>query len=317
MRFDVHAHARDAGWGNVLRACGVDEAVLHERHQPCLSCGGEDRFRFISLAEGRWICNQCRPDTGSGFDLLMLLNGWSFRDAANKVRGAVGVVTPLTDSQRLREAEKRKAEWAARKDRIVRVWRSGIPVVGSVNPAWEYLEGRGVAQGVMDDLRFTHTVGDGVLSPSPCMVAAVRDARGFIVSLHRTFLEDFGWAGWQKADVRSPKQPLPPLGTISGAAVRLQPFSGGVLGVAEGIENALAASLFVGGAFPVWACLSAGGLKSFVVPEGVSELVVFADRDANGVGQAAAYSLALEHAAVAEVRLPPVGAGDWCDYVGS
>src|SRR5579864_4184849 len=73
------------------------------------------------------------------------------------------------------------------------------------------------------------------------------------------------------------------------SAVRLAP-AGPVLGVAEGIETALAAQLLFG--FPVWACLSAGQLTTFEPTIGTQRLVVCGDNDADGTGQRAAYTLA-------------------------
>ena len=66
----------------------------------------------------------------------------------------------------------------------------------------------------------------------------------------------------------------------------------GRLCVAEGIETALAAhELF---ALPVWACLSANGMKSLVLPDGLQELLIVADHDSpSPVGYEAAHSLAV------------------------
>ena len=62
--------------------------------------------------------------------------------------------------------------------------------------------------------------------------------------------------------------------------------------MAEGIETALAAhELF---ALPVWACLSANGMKSLVLPDGLQELLIVADHDSpSPVGYEAAHSLAV------------------------
>ena len=97
------------------------------------------------------------------------------------------------------------------------------------------------------------------------------------MSLHRSYLNH---AGNGKADVPEPKKLMPPVGTITGAAIRLFPAHA-VLGVAEGIETAFAASLLHD--VPVWACVSAHGLQSFVVPETVTDLLIFADNDRAGL----------------------------------
>ncbi|MDV7403125.1 toprim domain-containing protein, partial [Arthrospira platensis SPKY1] len=85
------------------------------------------------------------------------------------------------------------------------------------------------------------------------------------------------------------------------------------LGIAEGIETAFAAAeLFE---VPVWSCISANGIESFEPPEGVKQVILFADHDANFAGQAAAYRaahrLSLKGYEV-EVVVPPK-VGDWLD----
>jgi putative DNA primase/helicase len=90
------------------------------------------------------------------------------------------------------------------------------------------------------------------------------------------------------------------------------------LGVAEGIETALASRL--GSGIPTWSCMSANGMKSFIWSTGLESLVIFADHDKHGVGQTAAWELAARAAAAGlEVRVlvPETVGADWLDiYVG-
>ena len=67
---------------------GVPAALLDKsKHQPCLACGGKDRFRFTNHKQGGgFICNHCSPDGGSGFDLLMLVYGYTFAEAVQAVK---------------------------------------------------------------------------------------------------------------------------------------------------------------------------------------------------------------------------------------
>ena len=55
-----------------------------------------------------------------------------------------------------------------------------------------------------------------------------------------------------------------------------------VLGLAEGIETALAAHEIFG--IPVWAAISANGVLSFEPPHSVKRLEIFGDNDSNFVG---------------------------------
>jgi putative DNA primase/helicase len=91
------------------------------------------------------------------------------------------------------------------------------------------------------------------------------------------------------------------------------------LGIAEGIETALAARALSG--IPVWSAVSVGGYARLRnLPEGVRRLVIFGDRDESFAGQKGAYELAerigREHPGVrVEVRLPPETGADWNDVL--
>ena len=139
----------------------------------------------------------------------------------------------------------------------------------------------------------------------PAMVAPIVGPDGRLKSLHRTYI----------ADLAQCKKTMPVVDSISGAAVRLfEP--GECLGVAEGIESAIAAhELFD---VPVWSLLSTGGMKSFAPPAGVRHLTIFADNDDNFDGQCAAYSLAQRLTSTGidvEVEVPPKAGCDWLNVL--
>lgn len=148
----------------------------------------------------------------------------------------------------------------------------------------------------------------------PVMLAAVTDPHGSMVALHRTYISEDG----KKAPVPQPKKLTRTTGMLAGASIKLHPpatIDGKlVLGVAEGIETALACYLASG--IPTWSCMNAGGVRSFDWPQALQSLIVFADNDASGVGQAAGHDLAGRAAAAGvEVRvlMPEAVGTDWLD----
>ena len=139
----------------------------------------------------------------------------------------------------------------------------------------------------------------------PAMVLPVRNGTGQIVSAHRTFLDFNG----NKASVVSPKKLMPKCAaSIAGAAVRLYPCDTR-LAVAEGIESALAAHIQTG--WPVWAAISASGLKSLEIPAGVVEVQIFADHDIAGLDAAQALQHRLQGEGRTVTLIVPEGEG--CD----
>jgi putative DNA primase/helicase len=143
------------------------------------------------------------------------------------------------------------------------------------------------------------------------MVAMVRDPSGKPVTLHRTFLTLDGRKSLQGDAARK----LMPGSIPKGVAVRLMPH-GKVLGIAEGVETAMAAAILFD--MPVWSALNANFLATWQVPHDVETVMVFADNDANFVGQAAAYEQAKRCALAkktVQVRIPDGIGDDWADVL--
>lgn len=299
-RLDVRQIAQGR-WRSILTALGMDKRALSGKHGPCPMCGGKDRFRFDNKeGRGTYFCSGC--GAGDGVQLAMGTTGLSFLDVAREVVRIAGTVRPSPTRPERTDDDKLSA--------LRRVFRGSRPIERG-DEACRYLAGRGLRLHDLPESIRTHPGmpyldSGAVLGTFPVMLAIVTDATGRAVSMHRTYLQDA-----QKAPVPAPKKLMQGL-PLSGAAIRLTPVSR-VLGIAEGIETALAASeLFE---VPVWSCISTTGIESFEPPECVEHVIVFADNDANFAGQAAAYRaahrLALKGYEV-EVCIPP-SAGDWLD----
>lgn len=299
-RIDVRTAAAGR-WRSILTTLGMDEKALSGKHGPCPLCGGRDRFRFDDRdGRGTYFCSGC--GAGDGVKLAMGITGLSFRDVAREIERLAGVVKPVTGKPDRTDEDKLAA--------LRRVWRESKPIQRGDEAAL-YLAGRGLrlydlpeAVRVHPGLRYQDGEHQGVY---PAMLATVTAPDGRAVSLHRTYLQD-----GRKAPVSAPKKLMQGL-PLSGAAIRLTAVSE-VLGIAEGIETALAASeLFE---VPVWSCVSAQGIESFEPPAGVKEVVIFADHDPNFAGQSAAYRAAHRltmRGFGAEVCIPQEP-GDWLDF---
>lgn len=300
-RIDVRTAAAGR-WRSILSTLGMDDKVLSGKHTACPLCGGKDRFRFDDKdGRGTYFCSGC--GAGDGVRLAMGITGLSFKDAAREIERLAGVVQPVTGKPDRSDEDKLAA--------LRRVWSESKPIQRG-DEAELYLLGRGLR---LYDLPESIRVHPGLryqdgdhLGVYPGMLATVSAPDGRAVSLHRTYLQDA-----RKAPVSAPKKLMQGL-PIAGAAIRLTAVSE-VLGIAEGIETALAASeLFE---LPVWSCISAQGIESFEPPAGVREVIVFSDNDTNFAGQAAAYRAAhrlkLRGFGV-EVVVPPEH-GDWLDVL--
>jgi putative DNA primase/helicase len=287
-------------WHGVLSALGIPAAALRNKHQPCPMCGGKDRYRFDDKeGRGSYFCSQC--GAGNGIDLLMKFHGWDFKQAAEKIETVVGKVKPSPPPQDRTDEATRSA--------LRHLWQSCVPATAD-DPVGRWLERRVGKIEIPPCLAFAPRVRYAADPPTfhPCMVALVSAPNGRHATLHRTYLTEDG----QKAPVEAPRRLMP--GKVpEGAAIRLSPLAA-TLGIAEGIETALAAWILF--KVPCWAAISDIGLQKWIPPTEVERVLIFSDRDEGFAGQAAAYALAkrLSRTLAVSVEIP-TNLKDWNDVL--
>ena len=189
---------------------------------------------------------------------------------------------------------------------VERILGTCEPLAGTL--AETYLKSRGLENPRTPDLLFNADLTDFETARGWVgMVAIVRDGRGEPTGgIHRTFLLDDGSA---KAP---PGKKM--LGPVAGGSVRLGAMTAdGCLGIAEGIETALAASRMFG--IPVWAGLSADGLRRWQWPEGVMHVTIFADAGDAGRQAAATLGDRLNVAGISNRIVFPLHGDDFNDDV--
>lgn len=284
-------------WHHILPMFGVDPEHLRNKPGPCPICGGKDRFRYDDKGLGLWFCQQCRA--GDGFSMVMALTGMDFAEAAFEIEKALG-----------KEPVGRKDQ-PAKKDPMIRLKKVSAMIEPAQGRATEhYLRARFLepapATRHVPSLEYYD---DGKMAvKTPAMVHSVRAPDGSPATLHVTYLDGAG-----KALVNSPKKMLPPCKDWKGGAIRLYPVAGDVIGIAEGIETAMACHQFSG--LPVWAAVTADNLAEFVPPDGIREVIIFGDNDESLTGHAVSYALARKlKAKKYEVSVAiPEEIGDWAD----
>ena len=267
-------------WDGILRGAGLPERIFSRKSQPCPICGGVDRFTYDNKGgNGSFICRKC-PAAGDGIELVKRFKGLEFKEAATLIETFIGsahVRAPLAAP----DGQKQKIAMAD-------LWKRGRPLTGD-DIASRYLQGRNIdlsaypsALRVVNSLPYFFE--DKITGYFNGMIANFRSPDNLSGIIHRTYLDEPG----KKASVPKPKMFMP--GRVpAGGAVRLGPVAE-TMGIAEGIETALAASSIHG--IPVWATLSAGALTKWQPPFGVKHVIIFADVDATFTGQVSAYQLA-------------------------
>lgn len=214
-----------------------------------------------------------------------------------------------------REAEQRR-QWARNDASNAALWAAAQPAGDAVR---SYLAARGLTDWQLPalirqhpSLAYWHTDDSGELhklGSFPAMLAPIVSTTGKLLAIHRTYLGD-----GCKANVPTPKKLTAAAGLLNGACIPLDLPRGGVIGVAEGIETAAAASL--GSGLAVVAAYCANALASYQWPSGIERLVIFSDND--NAGQQAAAALAqraTQSVLTIKILTPSKPGADWLDVL--
>lgn len=187
------------------------------------------------------------------------------------------------------------------------IWEDAQPIAGS--PGERYLAHRGI--GLCPEALRYHAqtpLGSGpCVRFRPAVIVAIRDSTG-LVAIQRIFLDPRRPA--LAGDLAKPKRTLGR--PLAGAVMLARPSR--LLGLAEGVETALSASILLG--IPVWATLGNERLARIAIPDRIERLVLLPDADRAGrlAARRARQAYARDGRAI-ETMLPWRGHNDWNDLL--
>ena len=276
-------------WPKIVDAL-VGKNEVDGKHHPCPNGHGTDCFRFSNInGKGNYFC-KCSEGDKDGFDLIQCVHGTDFAGAAKLIEGVIGP----------------RPEEPERKER--KRYSEQLREQATTTPRSRYLESRSliVPPGLRWHPSVDYRVDGEVIARYPAMLAPVTRGGRFL-TYHVTYIDQ-----GRKAPVEPCRKLLPGPG-LKGGAVELWPAEE-VLGIAEGIETAIAASMLFD--VPVWAALNTSLLKSWRPPAITRRVLIFGDHDPNFAGHAAAYALAhrLHNEVDVEVHFPDQP-GDYNDVL--
>ena len=301
MTWPMLVERANGQWGAIFEDLAptlLSEAVANAPfHVGCPVHGGTNGYRLFEHFNktGRGICNSCGPQR-TGFETLAwakrkLFANYGFEDAVREVAQWVRkeAVQPPRPPRAAPPAYP-KMDPAIAYLKIREVWKASTELRGTA--AERYLASRGIPADTMPrtlrahpGLRYYDMKTKTFYGEFPALLAPIRNKDGKLVSIHRIYLTPDGL----KAPVPEVKKMMSPCAEIVGASVRLYE-PGPVLGVAEGIETALAARVI--SRLPVWAGVAAVLMERLDLPDTVEHVVIWADLDRSNRGVEAADMLA-------------------------
>jgi len=276
-------------WESIFMALApeLDDAMVKiGKAVPCPVHGGVDGFRFFPKnfhETGGGVCNTCGR-MADGVSILQWVRGWSFPEAIDAVADWLGEPDHTPQIVRRKPPQAAKPSTAIA-DAIQQRWVEADASERAATIIGGYLRHRGLSPSkellAVSRLHpgMKHFEDGDYLGTFPCMITKVMDKTGTPVTLNRIWFSVFDDENITKATVPKPKKMYSVMEgkEVSGGAVRLGRVKDHVLGLAEGIETAVAVNQATG--MTVWATLTATLIGSFEPPPGVEEIVVWADKD--------------------------------------
>lgn len=277
--------AAQGRWESILSTLAPQLQPALDRvghHVACPVHGGKDGYRVFADVDdsGGSVCNTCgvHPD---GFATLMWVTGMDFIETLKSVAEylRVGSIAKPFGGRSIPRKTKKGNDDEKSRQALNQVWNESIAISHrDAEPARLYLARRGISIRQPETLRLHPSLAyfeeRREIGMFPAILGMVQGNDGSAITIHRTYLTSEGL----KAPVASPKKLMryPSQRKLSGGAIRLG-GDGSVLALAEGLETALA--VMEGMKMPVWCAINAYLLENFKPPSGVTQILVFADKD--------------------------------------
>lgn len=233
----------------------------------------------VHRASNTFCCFGCGAK-GDAIEFVRLTKRVDFPTAVRELSGNLewrsGGRLGAAKSQPIQQKAPRETEVPSL---VLDLWRTAT----APRLAQFYLESRGIGQKVLPDALRGHEAVwcKEVQRRRPALIAAVTAPDGALCAIQRTWIEsrlEFdGEISYERGsrctDLSAGKKCLGPLGS---GAVKLA-AAGEVIGIAEGVESALAAAKLF--RLPVWATCGSQRLDQIEFPEVVKHIVIFGDND--------------------------------------
>lgn len=257
---------------------------------------------------GSWFCNQCDKQSGDGISLVMKFFNIDFASACRSIEGVLNLPAEQRPVKNMNQKPKPDPAIYLRQ-----LYKDSNPLTGECLGSL-YLKQRGLSV-IPKMLRYISKCMEPSTKVSmPALLATFSAPDSEALTLHRIYMTNAG----KKPDFEKHKLTLPPKKPMASGAVRLFPYDPEKqLGIAEGIENAIAAHELFN--IPVWSCLSAQLMAKIEPPESPKGVIIFGDNDKNYTGQKAAYDLAnrlvIKNKMPVSVEIPEMTGDDWLDVL--